>query len=112
LSLAAGCADAISFLRFGDLFTANMTGNTALLGIAIASRLNAVPNSLGIGPPLLAIATFVTGAGMTVPAFRHGVDARRGPMLVLAEAALVALAGSAFAIFHGQIRRCHGGARN
>ncbi|MGB6644341.1 MAG: YoaK family protein [Candidatus Cybelea sp.] len=102
LSLAAGCVDAISFLRFGDVFTANMTGNTVLLGIAIASRVGLVSNGLGIGPPLLAIGGFVTGASVTLPALRNGFDARRAALLVFAEAVLVAFAGSAFAIFHGQ----------
>ena len=102
LSLAAGCVDAISFLRFGDVFTANMTGNTVLLGIAIVSRFGSVPNSLGIGPPLLAIAAFVMGACVTLPAFRNGFDARRAALVVLAEAVIVALAGAAFAVFNGQ----------
>jgi len=35
LSLAAGCVDAAGFLGFGEVFVANMTGNTVLLGIAI-----------------------------------------------------------------------------
>ncbi|MGI8911430.1 MAG: YoaK family protein, partial [Rubrobacteraceae bacterium] len=35
LSLAAGCVDAVGFLGFGEVFVANMTGNTVLLGIAI-----------------------------------------------------------------------------
>jgi uncharacterized membrane protein YoaK (UPF0700 family) len=94
--------DAISFLRFGDVFTANMTGNTVLLGIAVASRLGSVPNSLGIGPPLLAIAAFVIGATVTLPAFRNGFDLRRAALLVLAEAVIVALAGIAFATLDGQ----------
>jgi uncharacterized membrane protein YoaK (UPF0700 family) len=94
--------DAISFLRFGDVFTANMTGNTVLLGIAIGSRLGSVPNSLGIGPPLLAIAAFVIGATVTLPAFRNGFDAPRAALLVLAEAVMVALAGCAFATLHVQ----------
>lgn len=102
LSLAAGCVDAISFLRFGEVFTANMTGNTVLLGIAIASRLGSVPDSLGIGPPLLAIAAFVVGASLTLPAFRKGFDTRLAARVVLAEAFMVALAGFAFAALHGQ----------
>ena len=102
LSFTAGCVDAISFLRFGNVFTANMTGNTVLLGIAIASRLGSWSNGLGIGPPLLAIAAFVVGAGVTLPVFRAGFDARRAGLLVLAEAVIVALAGTAFAIFKGQ----------
>jgi uncharacterized membrane protein YoaK (UPF0700 family) len=35
LSLTAGCTDVLSFLRLGNLFTSAMTGNTALLAIAI-----------------------------------------------------------------------------
>lgn len=35
LSLAAGCLDAVGFLGFGEVFVANMTGNTVLLGIAV-----------------------------------------------------------------------------
>jgi uncharacterized membrane protein YoaK (UPF0700 family) len=103
LSLAAGCLDAISFLRFGEVFTANMTGNTVLLGIAIASRLGSVPNALEIGPPLLAIVAFVIGAALTLPAFPKGFDGRRAALLVFAEAIIVALAGFAFAVFHGQV---------
>lgn len=35
LSLGAGCADVVSFLKLGYLFTSAMTGNTALLAIAL-----------------------------------------------------------------------------
>ena len=35
LSLAAGCVDAVGYLGFGEVFVANMTGNTVLLGIAV-----------------------------------------------------------------------------
>jgi uncharacterized membrane protein YoaK (UPF0700 family) len=35
LSLAAGCTDVLTFLKLGDLFTSAMTGNVALLAIAI-----------------------------------------------------------------------------
>jgi uncharacterized membrane protein YoaK (UPF0700 family) len=38
LSLGAGCADALSYLVLGQVFTANMTGNTVLLGLALGSR--------------------------------------------------------------------------
>jgi uncharacterized membrane protein YoaK (UPF0700 family) len=36
LSYAAGYIDALSYLELGRVFTANMTGNTVLLGIAVA----------------------------------------------------------------------------
>jgi uncharacterized membrane protein YoaK (UPF0700 family) len=35
LSLAAGCVDALGYLGLGQVFVANMTGNTVLLGLAI-----------------------------------------------------------------------------
>src|ERR671918_41811 len=35
LSLASGCTDVLSFLRLGNVFTSAMTGNTALLAIAL-----------------------------------------------------------------------------
>ncbi len=36
LAWTAGCVDGLSYLRLGRVFTANMTGNTVLLGLAIA----------------------------------------------------------------------------
>jgi uncharacterized membrane protein YoaK (UPF0700 family) len=36
LALAAGVVDAASYLGLGRVFTANMTGNTVLLGVALA----------------------------------------------------------------------------
>jgi uncharacterized membrane protein YoaK (UPF0700 family) len=35
LSLAAGCVDAVSYLGLGQIFVANMTGNTVLFGLAL-----------------------------------------------------------------------------
>jgi len=35
LACAAGCVDAVSYIALGRVFTANMTGNTVLLGLAI-----------------------------------------------------------------------------
>ncbi|MFC7103480.1 DUF1275 family protein [Nonomuraea rubra] len=35
LALAAGAVDALSFLALGQVFTANMTGNVVLLGLAL-----------------------------------------------------------------------------
>jgi hypothetical protein len=35
LSAAAGCIDAVSYLGLGYIFTANMTGNTVLLGLSL-----------------------------------------------------------------------------
>jgi uncharacterized membrane protein YoaK (UPF0700 family) len=47
LSFASGCTDVLSFLEFGDVFTSAMTGNTALLAIAIGrGHLAAASHSL------------------------------------------------------------------
>src|SRR5215210_8065799 len=35
LSVVAGCVDAVSYLGLGHVFTANMTGNTVLLGLSL-----------------------------------------------------------------------------
>ena len=35
LTFAAGCVDALSYLGLSRVFTANMTGNAVLLGLAI-----------------------------------------------------------------------------
>ncbi|MER6574605.1 YoaK family protein [Nonomuraea sp. NPDC001023] len=37
LALAAGAVDALSFLALGQVFTANMTGNIVLLGLALGT---------------------------------------------------------------------------
>ena len=57
LAGAAGCLDAVGYLMLG-LFTANMTGNTILLGLSIgrAAWADALHN-------VAAIAAFVCGAG-------------------------------------------------
>ena len=47
LSLGSGCIDVLSFLGLGDVFTSAMTGNTALLAIAIGQgRVLAASRSL------------------------------------------------------------------
>lgn len=38
LALAAGSVDALTYLGLGRVFTANMTGNTVLLGVAVAEE--------------------------------------------------------------------------
>jgi uncharacterized membrane protein YoaK (UPF0700 family) len=38
LAFTAGSVDAISYLGLGNVFTANMTGNTVLLGLAVAQQ--------------------------------------------------------------------------
>jgi len=59
LSLASGCTDVLSFLKLGDLFASAMTGNTALLAIALA-RGEMLPASRS----LTALVGFMLGASL------------------------------------------------
>ncbi|HQX52053.1 MAG TPA: YoaK family protein [Planctomycetaceae bacterium] len=57
LAFTAGYIDALSYLGLGRVFTANMTGNTVLLGIALAQF-----DGDAIARAGLALAGFVAGA--------------------------------------------------
>ena len=57
LTWSAGFVDAISFLGLGNVFTANMTGNTILLGIALGRG-----DLPGAFRSLIALAAFCFGA--------------------------------------------------
>jgi uncharacterized membrane protein YoaK (UPF0700 family) len=59
LSLASGCTDVLSFLKLGDLFASAMTGNSALLAIALA-RGEMLPASRS----LTALVGFMLGASL------------------------------------------------
>lgn len=58
LASVAGAVDAVSYLKLGRVFTANMTGNTVLLGLAIgqAESQAAVRSSLALGGFLAGVA--------------------------------------------------------
>jgi uncharacterized membrane protein YoaK (UPF0700 family) len=57
LTCSTGIVDAVSFLALGRVFTANMTGNTVLLGFAIGGTVGiSIPRSL------LALGCFFIGA--------------------------------------------------
>jgi len=51
LTFAAGCVDALSYLGLGRVFTANMTGNAVLLGLAIgqAEELRVLHSAVALG---------------------------------------------------------------
>jgi uncharacterized membrane protein YoaK (UPF0700 family) len=59
LTWVAGTVDAISYLGLGHVFTANMTGNAVLLGLALGQR-----QGLAAVRSLMALAGFVLGAAM------------------------------------------------
>lgn len=49
LAVAAGSADGWSYFGLGHAFVANMTGNTALLGIAVFLQRDALHPSISLG---------------------------------------------------------------
>ncbi len=88
LSLASGCIDVLSFLKLGDLFASAMTGNTALLAIALA-RGEMLPASRS----LTALLGFMLGASlatlMHVPGRAQQNTPRRLRTLLLLEIVLL-----------------------
>ncbi|MCP2363012.1 uncharacterized membrane protein YoaK (UPF0700 family) [Nonomuraea thailandensis] len=88
LALAAGAVDALSFLALGQVFTANMTGNVVLLGLALGYGRTA--HVMGSA---LAFAGFCAGlaAGFLLVGRKTAGGAARGPAAALGlELALLA----------------------
>jgi uncharacterized membrane protein YoaK (UPF0700 family) len=89
LTLLTGVVDAVSYLKLGHVFVANMTGNVVFLGFALAGA-----GGLSILASLLALGSFLLGAfaGGWL-GFRNSVH--RGRMLraaTVTQASLIALA--------------------
>src|SRR5258708_23744907 len=57
LTMVTGIVDAVSYLKLGHVFVANMTGNVVFLGFAIAD-----PQNFSIPASLVAIGAFLAGA--------------------------------------------------
>jgi uncharacterized membrane protein YoaK (UPF0700 family) len=89
LTFVTGVVDAVSYLKLGHVFVANMTGNVVFLGFAIAGA-----SGLSTATSLIAICSFLLGAlAGSRMALRR--SSHRGRMLRTASAAqalLIALA--------------------
>ncbi|GAA1190435.1 YoaK family protein [Streptomyces hebeiensis] len=57
MTFSTGLVDAVSFLRLGHVFVANMTGNVVFLGLSVVPEYG-----LPVVAPLVAMAAFVLGA--------------------------------------------------
>src|ERR1700676_1971386 len=57
LTMITGLVDAVSYLKLGHVFVANMTGNVVFLGFAVAGA-----QEFSIPASLLAIVGFLAGA--------------------------------------------------
>ncbi|MEU5862302.1 YoaK family protein [Nonomuraea sp. NPDC047529] len=101
LALAAGAVDALSFLALGQVFTANMTGNIVLLGLAIGTgdTSHVIRSGLALATFCLGLTAGFTLLGRTPSAGRDppaAVPAR--PLAVLlAELALLVLVAAGWA---------------
>lgn len=72
LAIASGSADVIAFLTLGHVFASAMTGNTALLGIALSQG-----DLVAASQPITALAGFVVGAVVASLIFNPNAPAAR-----------------------------------
>lgn len=93
LASAAGCTDAVNYIVLGHVFTANMTGNTVLLGIAIVAGKGAQ-----VARSACALVAFCSGVALSARfvscGARAGVWPRRASVALALEALLLALLGA------------------
>jgi len=88
LSALAGYVDGIGYLQLGGLFVSFMSGNSTRMGVAIAqARWQTAAEALGL------IALFVVGAAAGSLIVQR---AHRQPLVLLAEASLLAAAALAY----------------
>ena len=92
LTVVTGMVDAVSFLAFGRVFVANMTGNVVFLGFALGGV-----TDFSIAASLVAIATFLVGA---LAGGRAGsrFSGHRGRLLAVGVTIEIALVGVAVVV--------------
>jgi uncharacterized membrane protein YoaK (UPF0700 family) len=90
-TVVTGLVDAVSYLQFGHVFVANMTGNVVFLGFAVADA-----KDFSVSASATAIAAFMFGA---VAGGRLGASvAHRGRYLAIASCVKIALVGTALVL--------------
>jgi uncharacterized membrane protein YoaK (UPF0700 family) len=95
LTVATGAVDAVSILALGRVFIANMTGNIVFIGFALAGA-----PGFSLDAALLALAGFLTGAGIGGPIIARW-RTRRGQLLAMATTGEVIFLAGALAIAAG-----------
>ena len=92
LTVVTGLVDAVSYLKLGHVFVANMTGNVVLLGFAAAGA-----SEFSAAVSLVAMGSFLFGA---VAGGRLGssMGQHRGQFLALSTYAQVSAVGAAFVV--------------
>ncbi len=89
LGLIAGACDGLSYLSLDGLFVANQTGNTVLLGLAVARE-----DGFATLEYVIAIAAFIIGlaaAALLIERLTRSGVKRMLPAVIVAEALLIAL---------------------
>src|SRR6266404_4014276 len=92
LTGVTGLVDAVSYLKLGHVFVANMTGNVVFLGFAVADAAD-----FSIPASLLAIAAFMAGA-LVGGWIGSRTGQHRGRLLALATYLQIALVGAALVV--------------
>lgn len=92
LTVVTGLVDAVSYLRLGHVFVANMTGNVVFLGFALGGAAEfSIPASLS------ALAAFLAGAVLGGQLIRR-IGANRARHVAVAALIKTALVGGALAV--------------
>ena len=91
LTVVTGLVDAVSFLKLGHVFVANMTGNVVFLGFAIAGA-----TDFSIPASVVAVGAFLVGA-LTGGRLGAGTGHHRGRFLAIASYIQIGLVGAALA---------------
>jgi uncharacterized membrane protein YoaK (UPF0700 family) len=92
LTGVTGLVDAVSYLKLGHVFVANMTGNVVFLGFAVADAAD-----FSITASLLAIAAFLVGA-LAGGAIGLSAGHHRARLLAMATSLQIALVGAALVV--------------
>jgi uncharacterized membrane protein YoaK (UPF0700 family) len=91
LALTSGAVDAVTFVRLGNVFSSVITGNLALLGLAVGERHGALAGNSGLA--LAAYAAGVLAGGALAGPIEGGQPAWPRRTTVTMAAELVVLAG-------------------
>jgi uncharacterized membrane protein YoaK (UPF0700 family) len=92
LTAVTGLVDAVSYLKLGHVFVANMTGNVVFLGFAVADA-----EDFSIPASLLAIAAFMAGA-LVGGRIGSSAGGHRARLLSVATSLQIALVAAALAV--------------
>ena len=92
LTGVTGLVDAVSYLKLGHVFVANMTGNVVFLGFAVADAAD-----FSISASLVATAAFLAGA-LAGGAIGSRAGHHRARLLAIATSLQIALVGAALVV--------------